>query len=299
MKIGKFKIILSLLGVGLVVVGLFGFNLPADHSLEMSTGRHETATHGLVKDENFHPTKALAALREKVTLRPEEMVNCHMETHMIGHAAYAAFGEAAYAFADPMCGGGYLHGVLEQAFKANGVGYLDSIVHSVCDGEIAESCLHGVGHGLHEALNDVKLAIALCDSIVSAHSDCYDGVFMDAFDSEGMVTQQTLEIETALALCESVDSTAQASCYFYLPRLLGHLPYLDTVALCSSAGIKTGWAACAQGSGVYFMKWTSGFSSDRANQFCAAYLDKNQRELCQQGVIAYEQYGAAGNNRWH
>lgn len=275
--------------VGVVLVGVF--KSVREHSI----GASHTHTH----TAEFHPTAALLALQEKVTREPEHMVHCHMETHMIGHQAYDAYKDTAYTFADPMCGGGYLHGVIEQAFKRNGVSYLDTIAHDLCNGEITESCLHGVGHGLHEVLRDIPEAVSFCELIATSHTDCFDGVFMDAFDSEGMSEVVTMEIETAQAICGSTVESAQDSCYFYLPRLLAAEPYTKTIELCSSSEIGSGWAACAQGSGVFFMKSTSGFSAELAEQYCSSYQDDNLAALCVNGVLAYATYGSAANTRWH
>jgi hypothetical protein len=71
------------------------------------------------------------------------------------------------------------------------------------------------------------------------------------------------------------------------------------VALCSSPDVGEGWAACAEGSGVYFMKKVSGFDKGVSIEYCSEYVDKNMKKLCIDGVNKYEQYGGLENTRWH
>jgi len=191
-----------------------------------------------------------------------------------------------------------LHGVVEQSFRENGVGYAEQVVHEVCTGEITESCLHGVGHGLHEVLGSIDAAIDACASITQLESDCFDGVFMDAFDMEGMTDAPLMDIKTALRECENTLDAARQSCYFYLPRILTHGTAEEITSLCNNEAA-AGWGACAQGSGVYFMKSVSGFVRETAVSYCNVYDDTNMESLCIAGVTAYELYGSAENTKWH
>lgn len=169
---------------------------------------------------------------------------------MIGHEAYQALGERAYDYLDPMCGGGYLHGVIEQALLLKGMSYASPLVHDVCSEEMEESCLHGIGHGIHKLVGDIEQSLLFCDEIPTTATDCFDGVFMDAFDPESAPRDAVLSLSQAQHICTSVGKRAQPSCYFYLPRTVPGAEYLSIIDACSSSTIGDGWAACAEGSGV-------------------------------------------------
>jgi len=253
----------------------------------------------LVLHHEYDPKKELDHLREKIEKEPEYMVECHAEAHEIGHNAYKALGDKSYDYASPMCGGGYLHGVLEQAFSQNGIQYLSTVVHSGCSDESMESCLHGIGHGLHTLLGDIPKSLSACSEINTSNTDCFDGVFMDVFDSEGVAAKENISLSSAQNICKSAAKKEQSSCYFYLPRVVFPVDHTAIVALCSSFEVGEGWAACAEGSGVYFMKRVSGFNKKIAIEYCSEYVDKNMKKLCIDGVNKYEQYGGAENTRWH
>jgi hypothetical protein len=155
----------------------------------------------LVLHIEYDPKKELEDLREKIEKDPEQMVQCHEEAHEIGHYAYKSLGEKAYDYANPMCGGGYLHGVLEQAFSQNGIQYLSTVVHTGCSDESMESCLHGIGHGLHTLLGDIPKSLSACEEINTTDTDCLDGVFMDVFDNEGVVSEEDISLSEAKQVC--------------------------------------------------------------------------------------------------
>ena len=248
---------------------------------------------------NYSPNEAMQILREKIALNPYElMIYCHDDAHKIGNTAYKFLRERAYTYADPMCGGGYLHGVIEQAFETQGLEYLDSIIHEQCTGDILESCLHGVGHGIHKSNYNLEASIKICSQISASGTDCYDGVFMDVFDTHDTVDVVTFAVQDALTICENTTTEARNSCYFYVPRIIKNSEAKRAIDICSSTDIKYGWAACANGSGVFFMKQTSGFNKQVAISYCALYEDKNLKALCVNGVEAYEKYGNSENTEW-
>lgn len=273
---------------------------PIEHTTQRSTSDapHRTQEQNPVLPL-YTPDVQLLNLRERMSDDPTAMVHCHAEAHAIGHEAYQTLGQHALHFADPMCGGGYLHGVIEQAFLDNGMDFLSASLHDTCTDDNMESCLHGVGHGLHTFLGNVPDALAACNQINTTHTDCYDGVFMDSFDHEGMPTETTLSPGEARDICSTSAEAEQPSCYFYLPRTVPHADYQSIIDLCTSPDIGSGWAACAEGSGVYFMKSVSGFNKELSVQYCALYTDVNMETLCVNGVDRYEQYGGLENSRWH
>jgi hypothetical protein len=291
--------------ISIFAIGYMSWNLITKNDAESTDMQlSEDVQHYISEDSiniaEFSPTEALRQLRENVSKDPDTlMISCHEETHLIGHKAYALLGEEAYQYADPMCGGGYLHGVTEQAFKSNGLADLQKIVHEQCDGDMLESCLHGVGHGIHQTTKNVEVAVQICNQLSASSTDCFDGVFMDLFDTHDESKEDLITAQKAYSICGNTSSVSKHSCYFYLPRITTNADASTVVELCDSPQIKTGWAACANGSGVFFMKQTSGFRKEVATQYCDLYRDKNYKTLCINGVEAYAKYGSLENTKWH
>jgi hypothetical protein len=159
--------------------------------------------------------------------------------------------------------------------------------------------LHGVGHGIHNVYGNIPQSLELCGEIATSHTDCYDGVFMDAFDPEGATIDTKYALAEAIQICASTTKIAQPSCYFYVPRAVPQAEVTSIIELCTSAEIGNGWSACAEGSGVYFMKYVSGFNKAVATSYCQAYTDSNMETLCLDGIADYEQYGGLENTKWH
>ena len=247
---------------------------------------------------SFSVPEALANIKLDMENDPELMTQCHDQVHVVGHMAYEYLQEDAYQYADPMCGGGYLHGVLEKAFAINGLSYLETVVHTNCDGEVTESCLHGVGHGIQQLTNDVSQSIQICEQIGTEDLDCYEGVFMEQFEGTPLAVGATVT-ESILNLCAKSPLGAQKSCYFYLPRILGQAPAMSIVELCEEKLTSEDSLVCAEGSGVFFMKQTSGFRAQVAKDYCDSYQAEALVNSCLRGVVAYESYGGLENNRWH
>lgn len=298
----RWQIFLILFFVTILLTAFFNVLVPTNKFQVILTNSAVPHNQYYAHDNNLSnpsPQLALQKLKETVAQDPfERMAHCHEEAHKIGNTSYELLGEKAYAYADPMCGGGFLHGVIEQAFIDQGLDYLQTVTHEQCKGDILESCLHGVGHGIHKLSPDLSLSIRTCSQISASGTDCYDGVFMDIFDTHN-AGEEAITLTDALLMCENTVETAQNSCYFYLPRIIKNSEAQKIVDICSSKDIKSGWAACATGSGVFFMKQTSGFNKQIATEYCSLYTDKNLKTLCYQGVQAYEKYGNVENTKWH
>ena len=249
----RHQIFIQVLVAFLILVVFFVVTFVSDFSTNDNVPiSHSHHVNDVLIHEEFSPTVASDQLRKNVLNDPNVlMTGCHAEAHSIGHNAYLLLGEGAYLYADPMCGGGYLHGVTEQAFESNGLVYLQKIVHEQCTGDILESCLHGVGHGIHQATDNIETAVVICGQVAASGTDCFDGVFMDAFDTEGNTEKNVITLQEAYGVCENTTSEAENSCYFYLPRVMGIAAAAAIVDVCAGPQIKNGWGACAMGSGVF------------------------------------------------
>lgn len=242
-----------------------------------------------------NPSLALDKVPQIMEANPEFMNRCHEITHKIGHFAYASLKERAFDFVRPMCGAGYLHGLLEEAVIFEGAVSLKDKVHQVCKEDQIESCLHGLGHAILKTAQSTHAAIDLCRLVTSEHTDCYDGVFMEHFDSESSSKQ--ISYTDGLSVCLNMSSDVQPSCFFYLPRILKSLTATEVALECTKLTVPANFI-CAQGSGVMFMKYEPSFDKNSALSMCDAYVDPEIKQTCALGVENYSQFGSIDNSRW-
>jgi hypothetical protein len=243
-----------------------------------------------------NPTEAISALKKFIKTEPSYMNQCHEIAHEIGHRAYTHFNEQAFAFKDPFCGAGYLHGLLEEATIFDGTMSLKDMVHTVCSGEIEESCLHGLGHAIYKSVHDIPKSITYCNKVMTKNKDCYDGVYMELFDTE--TATGTLSANDATNICITSSEQAKASCFFYLPRILKHAPPKDATSFCSSLPTPDDQKICAQGSGVMFMKYAEVFEIEAVTKECELYTSAPLKQTCITGVHNYYTYGNVTNTEW-
>ncbi|NQW73930.1 MAG: hypothetical protein HQ453_14485 [Actinobacteria bacterium] len=113
---------------------------------------------------------------------------CHAISHDLGHAALdQAGGRVGDALndRDDACGGGFTHGVIEQALAESADP--QAAMLTVCAPMQDGSCWHGVGHGLMFASGMAQgRALAGCDNAPSTllSNRCGEGVFMQLFSAD-------------------------------------------------------------------------------------------------------------------
>lgn len=260
------------------------------YQIDLLTSADKRATQReLVDLIETKPEQAFPHFRQVLKDSPMARNSCHGIAHQMGHHAYEAYGfDGAMQYQDGLCGGGYIHGVIEGRFGALQEDELLGILPVVCQDLPTESCFHGVGHGVMIALdNKPSNSLVACDQVVkNGQSDCYDGVFMQIFDNEetGLNKRKALA-QRSPELCAQVDGKYQENCYFYLPRMYKAENSVSIIAVCESLVGKNS-VVCAMGTGHSFMKYSIG-DPEKALAKCGDFKDADERQACVNGGMKY------------
>ncbi len=194
---------------------------------------------------------------------------CHAISHDLGHAALEQAGGRvgdALNDRDDVCGGGFTHGVIEQALAESADP--QAAMLTVCAPMQDGSCWHGVGHGLMFASGMAQgRALAGCDNAPSTllSNRCGEGVFMQLFSADLAAHHVTAKQgpiahnpQGAREVCQSTRSPHDAQCWFYSPVvwLTVHPDDFDgALSWCRGAGSTFGKTMCARGLGSRTVKF--------------------------------------------
>jgi hypothetical protein len=193
---------------------------------------------------------------------------CHAISHDLGHQALELAGGKpgkALTVRNDVCGGGFTHGVIEDALASSKDPGRDLL--KICAPEQDGSCFHGVGHGVMFATGlDVARSLDLCDlapkEILSVR--CGEGVFMQLFSADvagGHAAGKGSDpqtVDTARATCAGVRMPYAGSCWFYAPTLwLAETPddFAGAMQWCAEASSNFGQQLCAKGVGSRTIKY--------------------------------------------
>lgn len=263
---------------------------------------HEVVT-GTYVDELLYltaenPTLAFTRFEEILKADPETYNTCHGVAHQIGHEAFEHFDfQGAMSYQNALCGGGYIHGVVEARFGLMNERDLLTELPTICE-ETNLSCAHGIGHGLMiTTYLDIPASLGYCDLLPGlSRRNCYDGVWMHIFDLEesgaratGDFTEAPTDeyITESAERCATTDAAYKTSCYFYLPRILAHydmLPFSSYTTLCQSVEVDY-QITCAAGSGHAVMKYNIADPSI-AMGYCEQYRN-DLVSACKEGASLY------------
>jgi hypothetical protein len=241
---------------------------------------------------------ALTELDTAIQTDPANLGVCHAVAHDLGHAALArAQGDAAAVLnaRNDVCGGGFLHGVVEAKLGSSGA--IEEDILQVCAPNQDGSCLHGVGHGVTFAANgDVDKAMDMCDLVAHLEQGgrCAEGMMMQLWLSDSLAGHVGAKGKTtadALVTCPRVREPYGSACWFYAPTLI-----LDR-ADAASWGRAANWCAdtvpgdsdarwlCAMGTGSRAVKYNTG-DIPRAGGYCQLFIEELV-DACLRGMGSY------------
>ena len=234
--------------------------------------------------------------------------DCHDIAHDLGHRAYELFGfSGAMTFSDPnrkahasvddICAGGYMHGILEEAFLHQPS--LKEHPGSLC-ASIPEvnrsSCFHGVGHGLMFVnQRDVAKSLETCRAIgeESEVPRCFEGVWMELFwgdTSHAGANSLGWTPESPLEPYRNASGDEKPSCFLY-----AHLGYLrnhrqdfsGAISLCAENNLSASDEKfCLRGIGMTMMKHFTSHHLDLTENVVQE-LNDIEKNAYYQGVIRY------------
>lgn len=193
---------------------------------------------------------------------------CHAIAHDLGHAALQLAGGKpgkALTVRNDVCGGGFTHGVIEDALTTSKNPARDLL--RICAPKQDGSCFHGVGHGVMFATGlDVAKSIDLCDLAPNPTLSvrCGEGVFMQLFSADvagGHAASKGANAETvdsAPETCSGIRMPYAGACWFYTPTLwLSERPddFFGAMKWCAMAPSDFGRELCAKGVGSRTIKY--------------------------------------------
>jgi hypothetical protein len=205
-------------------------------------------------------TTALAELERRSRQDSRISAICHAVAHDLGHAALDRAGgrlAAALAVRSDVCGGGYVHGVVERMLATSPRPARE--LARVCGADDG-SCWHGVGHGFMFATRmDPDRSLRLCASAPNPLMErrCGEGVFMQLFNAESLSADFVPSAAEARATCLATAAPQTANCWFYAPNvLLASKPDAFSAAMrwCASLPSEVGRQVCARGVGSRTVK---------------------------------------------
>ena len=222
----------------------------------------------LAIEQKKGPEAALDYLDKQILNFPSVSGICHAVAHDIGHASLDHFGGVvakALAVRNDVCGGGYVHGVVEQALAGS-----TDIAHDllrVCAPNQDGSCWHGVGHGVMFATKyNLGRTLKLCRSAPSIRLAirCSEGVFMQLFtldDGIGHAAGQGFVLPaptSAARTCAKTPSTFADTCWFYSTTVWLQLhpdDWKGLVTWCRSQSGVDAKSSCLRGVGSRLVKY--------------------------------------------
>lgn len=246
---------------------------------------------------------AFQKLRDLIAKRPEVLNACHSLGHNIGHSAYRLSSDinTLWRFNDPLCGYGYIHGVLEY-YVGRSKDPVKMASHA-CDywqgnKDAYSNCVHGSGHAFVLYLNykDLNKALSWCQTYSRQDKfNCATGVFEESFEPHaGGIAESKfshvvkrlypkIEPNEIFKQCNSIKDGYKYTCYMYIPYLFSYYypaKYAELLNWCERVEIKF-QASCFYGAGQLITKQNLSMPF-LGYKFCNKTIEKF-RKSCKSG----------------
>ena len=241
-----------------------------------------------------NPRVALGTLTILMDKYPGVLRSCHAFTHQIGHEAYNKYHDISQAlkFQDEVCGSGYLHGVIEQYFKATPD--IKQKMRTLCTSyglsSQAQVCYHAMGHGLmFYSENDLPNSVSACNMFTGKPKvRCLEGVYMENFNTDQKLHPSAyLRAGDPFYPCQNQPGANKAICYFYAPVFYLSLhgdDYAGALKWCLNA--PQGYqSSCTNGLATRIMKQHIN-DPKLVEQICLG-AGKEQLKSCIDGMVSY------------
>ncbi|MBP9757719.1 MAG: hypothetical protein KBD06_03910, partial [Candidatus Pacebacteria bacterium] len=223
LKIGAFGFVLAVVGA----VSFFGHS--PQYVLERDPLTIKSSGDVFERDIREYGGKE-AYERLRVAIESFGIDDQHAYAHQFGHALYTVEGEQGVGACDAYFGLGCFHQFLGDAIADMGPSAVARL-YQAC-GEVVgttERCQHGLGHGIVSGVgyseDELKEALALCDSVTKerSYSGCYGGAFMEynirtIASAEGILGARVPEGDDLYAPCTAFDPETAKVCMFWLPQ---------------------------------------------------------------------------------
>lgn len=240
------------------------------------------------------PKDALETLKTNIAADDRILRSCHPLVHEIGRAAYEKYNDfsTAIQYTDEMCNTGYMHGVIEARFA--GIADITAEMQTICHGQNAIRCYHGVGHGvMFFTVNDLPKSIALCETYQDAmpRSNCLQGVYMENFNTDQKLHPSNyLKVNDPFYPCQEQKESNKTICYYYAPRYYVSIhkdQYDEALKWCRTAE-GNHWWECSNGVGAIAIKLNMNDPFE-VEQICSS-AGKDQIAPCLDGMVGYYVY---------
>lgn len=250
--------------------------------------------------------------------------SCHVIAHRISQYLtrdYSKNWKEVLAEIDPgMCGGGFMHGVLEVRIGEDSLFEINTdTFEEICNGiyseQFATTCAHILGHIiLIEKEADLEGSLAVCDGLTGEFLfECYGGIFMeDSFRTnfvdhelgeEPIRNQQWFEDQLARCRRYRANEMLEAGCFYDLAEVIAQTHNYNpqkTYELCFTADWKESRERCyVRASYIIAITPLSQIDTMDFKELCSFYpeMDNVQKKCIQHTVGALMQNSLLFVNR--
>ncbi len=261
--------------------------------------KYETELKQLVISQD--PTVALRKLNSDIHTVKSAQEYCHSLTHAIGNAAldkYENSVEKSLAYNVDICGGGYVHGIIEEYLEKNSNAEKEII--TICKKASDGTCFHAIGHGLMLIYKmDIDKSVQACKRLSNFTKElwCGEGVFMENFDSENVsdAKKPFLKSDDPIYPCSNYSDPYSDACYYYSGRYIFKQNKDDPkAALQKCITVKINSGTCIRGMSAGILR-ADLLNPNIMEDYCNSV--PKYKSNCLQGAVNYHLFMFGNNDK--